>query len=397
MNNPSENIRILQIPSWYLPEGGQFCKDQALFLKEKGVEVHILANVVLPWTKYKLKAFTAPWKSFVAVEDGILTYRYYYRRLPKQNKANLVGWCNRTVKLFDEYVEKYGKPHLIHVHSSMWGGYAAYLIKEKYGVPYVLTEHRGVFGMRSSFARDCFIPMYTPFLQKGLSNASYIIPVSDQQIPKIKEFLTVDVPIKTISNILDTAFFHYLPREPKENFTFVTVNGYYEVKGYDILLPAFDLLCDKVKNVCLRMIGENFEQKAFQEILSRCRNKDKIVFTGWLEPDGVLDELKKADAFVMSSRVEAQPISILEAISTGLPVVCTEVVPEAVVSQSEGYRVPVEDAQALASAMMEMITNRDRFDAKAISAHAASVAGPEVVTESLISIYENVLSSVSYK
>ncbi len=393
MSDLHRDIKILQLPSWYLPEGGQFCKDQSLFLKERGLEVHILANVMLPWRKYKLKALTAPWKSFVVMEDGILTYRYYFRRFPMQNKVNLIAWCKRTLKLFDEYVEKYGKPNLIHVHSSMWGGYAAYLIKEKYGVPYVITEHRGVFGMRSSFARDYFISMYTPFLQKGFSNSSYIIPVSEQLIPKIKEYLTADVPIKTISNILDTDFFHYLPREPKENFTFVTVNGYYEVKGYDILLPAFDLLCDKVAHVCLRMVGENFEQKAFQEILSRCRNKDKIVFTGWLKPDGVLSELEEADAFVMSSRVEAQPIAILEAISTGLPVVCTEVVPEAIVSRDEGYRVPVENVQALTDAMMKMIANWGKFDAKAISAHAASVAGPQLVTDSLISIYESVLQS----
>ncbi|WP_321519672.1 glycosyltransferase [uncultured Bacteroides sp.] len=391
MSDLPKKIRILQLPSWYLPEGGQFCRNQSLFLKERGIEVHILANVALSWKKYKLKALTAPWKSFESLEDGVLTYRYYYRRLPKQNKGNLVGWCNRTVKLFDEYVEKYGKPDLIHVHSSMWGGYAAYLIKEKYNIPYVITEHRGIFGMRSSFARDCFIPMYNLFLQKGFSNASYIIPVSEQLIPKIKEFLTVDVPIKTISNILDTSFFHYLPREPKENFTFVTVNGYYEVKGYDILLPAFDLLCDKVKNICLRMVGENFEQKAFQEILSRCRNKDKITFTGFLGPDDVLKELGNADAFVMSSRVEAQPVTILEAISTGLPVVCTEVVPESVVSYNEGYRIPVEDVQALAEGMMEMMINRDRFDTKKISVHADSVAGPQAVVDSLISVYKSIL------
>lgn len=391
MNDISGNIRILQLPSWYLPEGGQFCKDQAIFLKQKGIEVHILANVVLPWKKYRLKAVTAPWKSFEAVEDGVLTYRYYYRRLPKQNIGNIKTWCNRTVKLFDEYVEKYGKPHLIHVHSCTWGGYAAFLIKEKYGIPYVITEHRGIFGMRSSLAKKSFIPDYTPFLEKGFSNSSYIIPVSDQQIPKIKEFLQKDVPIKTISNILDTSFFHYMPREPKDTFTFVSVNGFYDVKGYDILLPAFDLVCDKMKNVRLRMVGENFEQKAFQDILSNCRNKELIAFTGWLEPDGVLKELHEADAFVMSSRVEAQPIAILEAISTGLPVVCTEVVPEAVVSYNEGFRVPVEDVTALANAMMEMIANRNRFDGKAISAHAASVAGPDVVIESLISIYRQIL------
>lgn len=393
MSTLLKTYRILQLPSWYLPEGGQFCKDQALFLKKESVEVHILANVMLPWKKYRLKALTAPWRPFESIEGGILTYRYYYRRLPMQNKANLIGWCKRTIRLFDEYVKKYGSPDLIHVHSCTWGGYAAYLIKEKYNIPYVITEHRGIFGMRSALAKNTFIPMYTPFLQKGFSNSSYIIPVSDQQIPKIKEFLTTDVPIKTISNILNTDYFHLFSREPKDTFTFVSVNGYYEVKGYDILLPAFDLVCDKVNNAFLRLIGENFEQKAFQEIFSRCKNKDKITFTGWLEQDGVLEELIKADSFVLSSRVEAQSISVLEALSTGLPVVCTEVVPEAIVSDKEGIRVPVENVEALADGMLRMIAERNKFDEKAISERIASVAGPNTVTKSIIAIYEKVLQS----
>ena len=165
------------------------------------------------------------------------------------------------------------------------------------------------------------------------------------------------------------------------------------MKGYDILLPAFDLVCDKVNNAFLRLIGENFEQKAFQEIFSRCKNKDKITFTGWLEQDGVLEELIKADSFVLSSRVEAQPISILEALSTGLPVVCTEVVPEAIVSDKEGIRVPVENVEALADGMLRMIAERNKFDEKAISERIASVAGPDAVTKSIIAIYEKVLQS----
>lgn len=391
MSNPLKPYRILQLPSWYLPEGGEFCRDQSLFLKRKGLEVHILANVALPWKKYKLKALTFPWHSFESMEDGLLTFRYYYRRIPKLDKANILAWSKRTMILFDEYVKIYGKPDLIHAHSCMWGGYAAYLIKQKYDIPYVITEHRGRFGLRSTLAKEGFIPVYKPFLEKGFSNASYVIPVSQQLIAKIKEFLLKEVPIEVVSNILDTDFFHYLPRERTDNFTFITVNSFSQPKGYDILLPAFDRLCNNIPNVMLVIVGDNFEDKTFQKILSGCMHRDRIVFTGWKDSRGVLSELQKADSFVLASRVEAQSIAVLEAMSTGLPVVCTEVVPEAIVTPKEGYRVPVEDVAALADAMKTMIFNRDKFDYKAISAHVNSVSGPDVVTEQLISIYEKVL------
>jgi Glycosyltransferase len=141
----------------------------------------------------------------------------------------------------------------------------------------------------------------------------------------------------------------------------------------------------------LVIVGDNFEDKAFQKVLSGCMHRDRIVFTGWKDSRGVLSELQKADSFVLASRVEAQSIAVLEAMSTGLPVVCTEVVPEAIVTPKEGYRVPVEDVVALADAMKTMIFNRDKFDGKAISAHVNLVSGPDVVTEQMISIYEKVL------
>lgn len=347
--------------------------------------------MALSWRKYNLKVLKLPWHSFESIEDGILTYRYYYRRIPILDKANIITWSNCTLRLFDEYVSKYGKPDIIHVHSCMWAGYAAYLIKQKYGIPYVITEHRGRFGMRSSLAEELFLPIYTNYLKKGFSNASYIIPVSDQQTTKIKEFLTKNVPIKTVSNILDVDYFCYYPRQKKEIFTFVSINSYDIVKGYDILLPAFDLLSDKFNNVILRIAGNNFQKKEFQNLLSLCRHQDKIHFTGWLNSSGVLSELQEADAFVLSSRVEAQPISILEAISTGLPVVCTEVVPQSIVSNNEGYRVPIEDVNALADAMYRMVERKEIFDGKKISMHASSVASPKVVIDKLIEIYDEVL------
>lgn len=391
MKNPLE-YRVLILPSWYLPEGGEFCLDQALFLKERGVKVHILANVTLPWKKYKLKALTSPWNAFESTEKGILVYRNYYRRIPGLDKANIIGWSKATLKLFDKYVKRYGKPDIIHAHSCMWAGYAAALIKEKYNIPYVVTEHRGRFGMLSSFAKDGFLPFYNKYINKGFSNASYIIPVSDQQIPRIKEFLSTQVPIKIISNILDTKFFSFHARKRKKVFTFTSMNSYDVVKGYDILLPAFDILCDRCNNVVLRIAGDNFQKRDFQNLLAQCRHKEHIVFTGWLNPQEVLVELHDADAFVLSSRVEAQPISVLEAISTGLPVVCTEVVPQSIVSNNEGFRVPIEDVDALANAMYMMVERKDLFDHKSISVHASSIASPEVVTDNLLRIYKEVFA-----
>lgn len=384
-------MKILQLPSWYLPEGGHFCLHQSLALKEAGVEVHILANVVLPWRRYHFKLLKYPFKPFFTTENDIPLYRYYAWKYPFVDMLNIEKWARQTLKMFETYKKRYGFPDIIHVHSSMWGGYAAALIKEKYGIPYVITEHRGIFGFQSNYAKSLFKKEYTPYLTKGFTHADFIIPVSDQLKEKIREYLHHPVPIKTISNILDTDYFTPIHRKLKSPFTFISVNGYYREKGYDILLPAFNELCKLNPDVRLRIVGENFNQKEFQSIFEKIQNKDKISFTGELTKEDVRKELWHADAFVIASRVESQSVATMEAMGTGLPVVGTTVIPKNMITKKVGYRVEIENSDALTKAMNTLIKNIDSFDGEEISKHVQKIAGKEAITKQLLEVYNEVL------
>lgn len=385
-------MKVLQLPSWYLPEGGHFCMHQSLALMEQGVEVDILANVVLPWRTYKWRVFTYPFRSFYCNDYGIRTFRYYSWRIPFANTYNINHWIKKTVQLFDKYQKENGLPDIIHVHSSMWGGVAAARIKEKYGVPYIITEHRGIFGLYCDYAKSQFNPSQDELLAEAFSNADYIIPVSSQLMNKINLCLKRDVPVREIHNMLDTDFFYPTQRKRKPNeFRFVSVNGFYHVKAYDILLKSFDKLCELKKNISLRLVGENFEQPAFQELLSKCKNKDHISFSGELNCEGVRNELWNADAYVIASRVEAQSVSTIEAMATGLPVVSTIVNSPSIVTSSCGYRVPVENIDALADGMKKMIDEYDSFNQEDIAKHTKSIVSKDVIVKQILEVYNEVL------
>lgn len=394
MKYPKGNeLHILMMPSWYLPEGGQFCRNQAQALCESGVQCNVLANVPLAWKKYKWKTFTYPWMSYTSKEDNLIVFRKFTRRVPRFRVLNGLLYTLNSFIAFKKYKKKYGSPDLIHVHSVLWAGYAAYLIKKKYKIPYIITEHRGVFGLSCDYAYKSFVDSERNYMKKAFSNADIIVPVSDKLISHIKTFLTKEVPIYTISNIVDTSYFFYKDREPSKATKFVTTNDFSYVKGYDILIPAFDMLCEKVKNISLTIAGAGFNGIEFQQIWHSVKNKDKFFFTEELDVEGIRKVLWDADVFVLASRVESQSVSTLEALSTGLPVVGTEVIPEIILNDITGIRVPVENIEALYESMLIMTDGYLEYDGKEISDYVKSISGKDAFITKLVSTYKYILYS----
>lgn len=387
----NDKLHILMLPSWYLPQGGQFVRNQAQMLCELGVECNVLANVSLPWRKYGFKTLKFPRKAFSSQEDNLLVFRKFTKRIPHFRVLNGLLWTYQTIRLFEKYTEIYGKPDLIHVHSVLWGGYAAYKIKKKYQIPYIITEHRGSFGMSCDYAKAQFVDKENKYMENAFSNADKLIPVSDKLIPHIKNFLVNNVPIEPISNVVNTDFFHYKKREFDGQIKFVAVNGFKFVKAYDVLLPAFDKVCSLLDNVQLTIVGENFDNDDFAAMWKTVKFKNKIKFTGELDAFGVREALWDANIYVLSSRVEAQPVSTLEALSTGLPVVCTSVVPGTVVNEKNAIVVPVENVEAFADAMIQMAQTFREYDGKNISETIKNIASKPVVAKKLLEVYSSIL------
>ena len=159
------------------------------------------------------------------------------------------------------------------------------------------------------------------------------------------------------------------------------------MKGYDVLLPAFRQLRERGLDVELHIAGRGTDSAKCKSMLSK-----GVISHGLISRDAVRELLYQSDALVLASRSEVQPLSLLEAMSTGIPVVATECIPQSLRISGGSTIVPIDDTTALMEAMRRVMTLSD-FDGKKVSEAVSRVVSPAVIGEKLTALFNGVLAS----
>jgi glycosyltransferase involved in cell wall biosynthesis len=156
--------------------------------------------------------------------------------------------------------------------------------------------------------------------------------------------------------------------------TVVTHIGRFAVqKNHALLVEAFAQVRSDAP-LYLLLVGGGELENAVREQVAALGLQGRVRFLG-VRAD-VADILRASDVFVLSSRWEGNPLSVMEAMAAGLPVVSTGVggVPELVREGETGLLVPSEDAAALAQAMQALVDDAARRRAMGAAARQHAVA-----------------------
>lgn len=130
----------------------------------------------------------------------------------------------------------------------------------------------------------------------------------------------------------------------------------------EALRPARPSLC---------IIGSGDLEPALRSQVERAGLQEQVTFLGALEHADALAALAQARIMVLPSLWEGLPVSILEAMHRGIPVVASDVpgTDELVIDGGTGYLVPTQDAQAFAERIARLLADaalRAQFGAEAI-------------------------------
>jgi glycosyltransferase involved in cell wall biosynthesis len=145
------------------------------------------------------------------------------------------------------------------------------------------------------------------------------------------------------------------PPPPRERRTPVVVTVARLAEPKDPLTLVRALAAVRGPAFTARLVGDGPERPAVEAEIRAAGLLEQVELTG--ERRDVPQLLEHADVFVLSSRSEGAPLSVLEAMAAGLPVVATAVggVPELVDDGTTGLLVPPGDAPALAAALERLL------------------------------------------
>jgi glycosyltransferase involved in cell wall biosynthesis len=250
------------------------------------------------------------------------------------------------------------RPALVHIHTSsrasFWRKSILAGLSLSFGVPYVIHLHGSEF--RQFFEQEC--PRFAQGLVRLVfARAAAVIALSTQW----RTWVAGHCPNARIEVIYNPVQLPETPaagKAPEERGmkTVLFLGRLGQRKGTMDLLQAFSCVADEFPDARLVLAGDGAIEEASAQA-ARLGLGGRVSCPGWVTGARKSALLQHATVYVLPSYDEGLPISVLEAMAHGLPVLTTPVggIPEAITDGANGLLVPPGDVPALAAALRRLL------------------------------------------
>lgn len=132
-------------------------------------------------------------------------------------------------------------------------------------------------------------------------------------------------------------------------------------KGIDVLIKAFSIIKEEIKNTKLIIVGDGAEKGKLMELCKRLNLLDSIKFVKPIPNNKVPSFLAATDIIVLPSYSEGSPKILVEAMMMGKPIVATNIpgINDIVKNKEEALLVKPGDPVALAEAIKTLLNDKD--------------------------------------
>ena len=278
---------------------------------------------------------------------------------------------------------------LVYGISAQGVAFQSYLMSQYTGKPLILGEH-GPFPNPGTVIADTD--------KVAFENADCFLAISND---KIRQVLLQNIKLKNIcyvGNLVDEEQFERKPIE-HEHPTFLIVAAYSFYKNYDMFIETMNLLFEKTKKKFRVIIAGYAANKGYsknEEILEQKVNNSKfaecVELIKSVPREKMSDLYNRADAFVMTSIQEGQPVSAIEAACCGLPIFTTRCGGvEDYVAEEIGRVVDLTDSQKLSEYLRQFLEGEIAFDGNVIRKTVVEKFGKETFKKTMRECFDTVM------
>jgi glycosyltransferase involved in cell wall biosynthesis len=308
------------------------------------------------------------------LEDGFAVHTHLGRSLP--------DGLRNLYRAFREF-----RPDVVHLHNptpTIYGAPAARLA----GVRRVLTTRHSLVAKPRRAMVELKYAAATVFCDR-------VVGICDATVANLKSMHMI-APRKIVrvyNGVLPLVRTAEPDRPAKEGFTLLFVGRLEPVKNHVLLLHAFAAAHARNARLRLWMVGDGSERARLKDLAGTLGVSSSITF--WGQQLDVAPFYSAADLYVMSSRSEGLPMSLLQAISIGLPSVVTDVggMAEVVRLAAAGMTVPLDDPGRLAEAILHLAA--DSNARAAYAANAEKAFADHFTLDSMMSAYQSCYESAT--
>ena len=258
------------------------------------------------------------------------------------------------------WIVVFWKPQIVHVHSSFG---ASFFRK----IPFITIANRYKIPIINHIHGADFEEFYWKASEKKKKKIAHvynlctkIIALSDEWKDKLKCIINAD-KINVIENygiINENAI---KARKNKKNTHTILFLGFLcKRKGCYDIPKVLEIVKQKIPDVCFVLAGSG-EKEEISRII-KDNSIENIRFPGWIRGDVKHKYLTNCDLFFLPSYNEGMPMSILDAMGYGIPIISTNVggISKIVHNDENGYIFKPGDVEGMAKAICELLINNEK-------------------------------------
>ena len=270
------------------------------------------------------------------------------KTLPHWEKRELFWW---TIKAYF-FVRKLIKRERFDL-CHCWFGYPCGLLgyKFKRKIPYIISLRGADVPFHDPELRILDILLLRNLSRIAWSEAREIITSSE--FLKEQTFKTYLTDISVIPNGVDTTTFVRKRKQPRTKTQLLFVGRLAQKKGINYLLEAIAELYDR--SVELVIVGDGPERNALKKEVARLKISSQVRFLGHItDQEKLVEVYQGADIFILPSLGEGMSNAVLEALSSGLPIISTDVGDAQALINKNGIIIERRSSNSIVEAINEI-------------------------------------------